>query len=212
MRRGSDKGDQSIQELTIWITGQWRYLSSRLQNSWITAKWQYLTSRLQSRLYYTDPDWRARWPRLSHPDPIVAIEDRVWSLSKHIGGVPAILGIRVEKSGNSYKLEVDYKGNAPWSEMEFFEDAFQDASKLTDPLLKDSRVAVVSLARFGDLTDLYGQTKETLGSRITITRAGSRKLKWASTNAESLLLISQSGDTDVQVDLHPAILQNISLE
>ena len=191
MRRGSDKGDQSIQELTIWITGQWRYLSSRLQNSWITAKWQYLASRLQSRLYYTDPDWRARWPRLSHPDPIVAIEDRVWSLSKHIGGVPAILGIRVEKSGNSDKLEVDYKGNAPWSEMEFFEDAFQDASKLTD---------------------LYGQTKETLGSRITITRAGSRKLKWASTNAESLLLISQSGDTDVQVDLHPAILQNISLE
>ena len=193
MRRGSDTGDQSIQDPVNWFTEQWRHLASSVQG----------------RLYYTDPGWRAALPRLSHPDPIVAIEDRVWSLSKHVGGVPAILGIRVEKLGNSYKLEVDYKGTAPWSEMEFFKDAFQDASKLTDPLLRDSRIAIVSLARFGDYTDLYGQTKETLGSRITITRAGSGKLNWANTNSENLLLISQSGDTDVQVDLHPAIRKNL---
>lgn len=177
------------------------------------AKWQNLVSRIQGRLRYTSPQLRYAFPRLSHPDPLIAIEDRAWSLSQHVGGVESIRGIRAEKLSNGfYKREVDYKPKPRWLVDKFFNDAFRDAAKLIPPLFKDTRVREVSLGRFGDFTDLYGRPTVSLGSRITITRSGNRKLNWDSTNAENLISISRSGDMDIRVTIHPDILEELQSE
>ena len=174
----------------------------------IIVRFRKIVSRFQSKQYYYSPPIpRCKFPPISHPKPVITIEDGARIVLERVGGAEAILGIRVEElSESSYRLEVDYKGNVPWSIEGFFTDAFQDAANFIPPLFIDTRVSEVSLCRFGDATDLYGQSKETLGSKITITRAGNERLNWEMTSAENLWKISRSEDQDVQVDLHPAIL------
>ena len=179
---------------------------------------------IRNRLRYMRLLLRATFPRLSHPNPGIAIEDRAWRLAEHLGGVEAIRGvrwvrfqpeipeIRAEEVDGLHKVAIEYRAQLPYTVEDFFNVAFLDAANVIPRLFIDKRVTEVSLARFADFADRYGQLSENWGCRITITRAGFNKLNWSDTHAENLWLISGSGDRDIQVALHPTLLKELNLE
>lgn len=155
--------------------------------------------------------FRSWFPRTRSSDPITALTDLGWSaVGPVIDDIKSVLHIEAHQAkgdGSAYGLLILYQTEEHRHDPDdFLDDTYaRNRRILQRSFPKSQLLGTVSIGRYSEAEDLYGNTSNVLAISMTISRPAYERVNWDNTNLRNLHMISTRGNEGIDMDIHPSL-------